>query len=105
MSKVIKFKNSNVNITFNGDLSNLQELEDFVNGDLFMNDLYLHHNGAAWFMLDTNKQTVYFINSYALNIFEYLQDEFKKNSTLKFYPSNDLQEVKEIFSNFFGDSE
>ena len=105
MSKVIKFKNSNVNITFNGVLNDLQELENFVDGDLFMNDLYLHHNGAAWFLLDTNKSTLYFINSYALNIYEYLQEEFKKNSTLKFYPSNDSQEVEEVFKSFNGDDE
>jgi hypothetical protein len=89
MEKITKFKNGNINITFNGTI---EELEEFYNGDMFMSDLYLHHNGEAWFMIDTNKSNVYFINSYAMNIFEYLQEEFTKNKTLKFYPGTDKDE-------------
>jgi hypothetical protein len=93
-----KFKNGNVNITFQGTI---EELEGFYNGEITMKDLYFHHNGSAWFMIDTNKNKVYFLSSYALNVFEYLLCQFRQyKGFIKFYPSNDEIETQEIMDDF-----
>lgn len=97
MNKIKKFKNGNVNITFKG---NMDELEEFYNDDMFMDDLHFYHDGSDWFLIDTNKNNVYFIDSYAMNIFEYLQEEFKKSTTIKLYASNDKEDIKDVLNSF-----
>lgn len=77
-----KFKNGNINMTFEGD-----DIDAFYNDEMFWDDLYFENIEGYMYLIDYNTQNVYDFSDCYMNILDYLKDELlKQNNKLKLYP-------------------
>ena len=81
-----KFKNGNINLSIKEDLKNdyynHNNVEGFIHGEMFMEDLYINIIGGYLYILDTSNYNLYALDFMTIN--EFL-NELLKGYTIKLY--------------------
>lgn len=82
-----KFKNGNINLNIKEDIKNgyynTDNVENFIHGEMWLNDLYIEIIGGYLYVLDTSNYYLYEFGFITINDF---LNELLKGYTIKLYP-------------------
>lgn len=99
MENIKKFKNGNININISG----YDDIDNFYNEVITMNDLYFQQVNGYMYLFDFNTCNAYDFSDCYINILLFLKEKLDNKKTLKLYPvtKKEYDSLEEDLNNGF----